>query len=103
MGWILFIVLQFTVIVAGIQREPRAGMWNWSKFLFATGFAALEILIGSAPLYFIDVRDPRFLWAFMAAWVVAGLNFIWMIIVARRWKLADGRTTLEAYRDGQPK
>jgi hypothetical protein len=38
---------------------------------------------------------------FAAAWVAAGLNFIWMVIVARRWKLPDGRTSLQAYRDQQ--
>ena len=37
--------------------------------------------------------------AFITAWVIAGLNFIWMILVARRWKLPDGRTSIEAYRD----
>ena len=99
MGWFLFIVLQFTVIAAGIRREQRAGLWSWSKFVFAIGFTALEILIVSAPLYLIDITDPRFLWAFMGAWVVAALNFIWMIFVTRRWKLADGGTSLEAYRD----
>jgi hypothetical protein len=36
---------------------------------------------------------------FAAAWVAAGLNFIWMIIVARHWKLPGGRTSLQAYRD----
>jgi hypothetical protein len=35
----------------------------------------------------------------IAAGVIAALNFIWMIIVARRWKLPDGRTSLQAYRD----
>ena len=99
MGWILFVVLQFTVIAAGIRREGRAGLWSWSKFVFAIGFAALEILIVMAPLYFIDIRDPRFMRAFAAAWAIAALNFIWMILVARRWKLADGRTSLQAYRD----
>jgi hypothetical protein len=99
MAWILFAVLQLTVIAAGIRREKRAGVWSWSKFVFAISFAALEILIVTAPLYFIDIRDPRFIRAFAAAWVIAALNFIWMIVVARRWKLADGRTSLHAYRD----
>jgi hypothetical protein len=38
---------------------------------------------------------------FAAAWAAAGLNFIWMIIVARRFNLPDGRTSLQAYRDQQ--
>jgi hypothetical protein len=40
---------------------------------------------------------------FITASVIAGLNFIWMIIVCRRWKLPDGRTSLQAYRDEHPK
>lgn len=99
MGWILFAVLQVTVIVSGIRREQRAGLWSWSKFAFALGFAALEVAITLAPLYYFGVKDPRFVPAFIAAWVVATLNFIWMIIVARRWKLPDGRTSIQAYRD----
>jgi hypothetical protein len=39
---------------------------------------------------------------FCAAGFVAALNFIWMIIVGRRWKLSDGRTSLQAYRDELP-
>jgi hypothetical protein len=99
MGWILFVFLQVTVIAAGIRQERRAGVWSWSKFIFALGFAALEILITGAPLYFFDMKDPRFMPAFIAAWAIAALNFIWMIIVARRWKLPDGRTSIQAYRD----
>jgi hypothetical protein len=45
------------------------------------------------------MKDPRFMPAFIAAWAIAALNFIWMIIVARRWKLPDGRTSIQAYRD----
>jgi hypothetical protein len=103
MIWILFVILQFTLIVVGIRREQRAGIWSWSKFAFAIGFAWLEVLIVLAPLYYFGVKSPHFMPAFITAWVIAGLNFIWMIIVARRWKLADGRTSLQAYRDEHPK
>jgi hypothetical protein len=103
MGWILFAILQFTVIAAGIRQERRAGMWSWSKFAFAIGFAILEVVIVSAPLYYFDMKSPHFMPAFITAWVIAALNFIWMIIVARRWKLPDGRTSLQAYRDEHPK
>jgi len=47
----------------------------------------------------MDVKSPRFIPAVCGAWVIAALNMIWMIIVARRWKLPDGRTSLQAYRD----
>jgi hypothetical protein len=103
MSWILFIILQFIVVITGIRQERRAGLWSWSKFLFAIGFAALEILILFTPLYSFDLKSPHFMPAFIAAWVIAALNFIWMIIVARRWKLPDGRTSLQAYRDEHPK
>lgn len=103
MGWIFFVILQFIVVIAGIRQEQRAGMWSWSKFVFAIGFGLLEVLIVSAPLYYFDLKSPHFMPAFIAAWVIAALNFIWMIIVARRWKLPDGRTSLEAYRDAHRK
>ena len=99
MGWIAFVFLQVAVIVSGIRQEQRAGLWSWSKFVFALGFAALEIVITCAPPYFFDMKDPRFMPAFIAAWVIAALNFVWMIVVARRWKLPDGRTSIQAYRD----
>jgi hypothetical protein len=38
---------------------------------------------------------------YVAACILAALNFIWFIIVMRRWKLPDGRTSLQAYRDEQ--
>jgi hypothetical protein len=101
MWWILFVFLQIAVIVAGIRNEQRAGLWSWSKFVFALGFAGLEVTILLVPLHYVDVKGPHFLPVMGAAGTVAALNFIWMIIVARRWKLPDGRTSLEAYRDAQ--
>jgi len=92
MGWIFFIVLQAIFIGAGIRNEQRAGLWSWSKFAFALAFAALEVTILITPIALMDVKSPRFMPVFITAWVVAALNFIWMIIVARRWKLPDGRT-----------
>jgi len=103
MGWILFIVLQLIVVLSGIHQEQRAGIWSWSKFAFAIGFALLEGVIVIAPIYYFDQKGPYFWPAFSIAWVIAALNFIWMIIVARRWKLPDGRTSLQAYRDEHPK
>ena len=99
MWWILFVVLQGVMIWSGIKREERAGLWSWSKFAFALGFAALEVLIVSAPLMIGDMKKPYFWPVYIAAWVVAAGNFVWFIIVARRWKLPDGRTSLEADRE----
>src|SRR5579872_4661728 len=99
MWWIFFIVIQIIVIVSGIRNEQRAGLWSWSKFVFALGFAALEVIILLVPLHYVDIEGPRFVPVMSVAGTIAALNFIWMIIVARRWKLPDGRTSLQAYRD----
>ncbi|HEY2470373.1 MAG TPA: hypothetical protein VGI45_21440 [Terracidiphilus sp.] len=101
MWWILFVVIQALVIFSGIRREERAGLWSWSKFVFALGFAGLEIIILIVPIHYIGVQSRWFVPVFSGCGVIAALNFIWMIIVARRWKLPDGRTSLQAYRDEQ--
>ena len=49
MFWILFVLIQATVIISGIRQEQRAGLWSWSKFVFALGFAALEVIILIGP------------------------------------------------------
>jgi hypothetical protein len=33
---------------------------------------------------------------------VAAANFVWFILVCRRWRLPDGRTSIEAWRDEHP-
>jgi hypothetical protein len=98
MLWILFVVLQGVMIVAGIRREERAGRWSWSKFAFALGFAGLECVIVVVPPMLIDMHSRYFWLLYSAGWVVAALNFVWFIIVMRRWSLKDGRTSLEAER-----
>ena len=103
MGWIIFAVLQISVIVSGIRQEQRTGQWSWSKFVFTLGFAGLELVITFAPLYYFGLKSPYFMPTFIAAWVIAALNFVWFIIVCRRWKLPDGRTSLQAYRDEHKK
>lgn len=102
MWWIFFAVVQVIVIVSGIRQEQRAGIWSWSKFVFAICFGILQAGILLAPLFFLGLKSPMFWPAFSAAWVAAAINFVWMIIVARRWKLPDGRTSLQAYRDEHP-
>ena len=99
MYWILFVVLQFVVIVAGIQREQRAGLWSWSKFLFAIAFAGLEVALLLIPLNTIAWNSRFFAPVMTAAGIIAALNFIWFIIACRRWRLPDGRTSLEAWRE----
>lgn len=94
MWWICIVAAQFLVIAAGIRDEQHAGLWSWPKFIFALGFAALECIIVIVPAYYIhDVHNRYFLVVYIASWIVAALNFIWMIIVMRRWKLSNGRTS----------
>jgi hypothetical protein len=101
MWWIVFLIIQGIVIWSGIRQEQRAGMWSWSKFVFALAFGLLECAIILVPLTYIDFHSRYFKPIMVAAAVVAALNFIWMIIVARRWKLPDGRTSLQAYYDSR--
>jgi hypothetical protein len=48
--------------------------------------------------YIHDLHSRYFIPVYVASSIVAALNFIWMIIVARGWKLPDGRVSLQAYR-----
>jgi hypothetical protein len=101
MTWILMFTLQVGFIVLGIRREEKAGRWSWSKFLFALGFASVEVVIVTIPVWTFDLHSHWFWWIYGAAWLIAALNFVWFIAVCRRWKLPDGRTSLQAARDDQ--
>lgn len=101
MFFFIAFILQIVVIGTGIRNEERAGMWSWSKFVFALGFAGLECVILIVPLSFMNPTWHYFVPVYVTCCVVAALNFIWFIMVARRWKLPDGRTSLQAYRDEQ--
>ncbi|MGD0346856.1 MAG: hypothetical protein ABSA85_08870 [Terracidiphilus sp.] len=101
MGWIVFLAFMVFVIVSGIRRAQRAGQWSWSKFAFSLGFAAVECLLVSSPLIFMNTNSPYFIPVYIATWVVALGLFVWFIIAARHWKLPDGRTSLEADRAGR--
>jgi hypothetical protein len=101
MIWVLMLILQVGFIVVGIRREEKAGLWSWSKFLFALGFAGVEVALITAPIMTLDPNSRLFWWIYGASWLIAALNFIWFIIACRRWKLPDGRTSLQAERDGQ--
>jgi hypothetical protein len=102
--WVLAILsLQVLTIATGIRQEVRAGLWSWSKFFFAICFALLECAIIIGPLSYMDMKASYFMPVFISTWIIAALNFIWFVIVARRWRLPDGRTSLQAYRDEQEK
>jgi hypothetical protein len=101
MWWILFVVMQAVFVVHGYRQEKRQGLWSGSKFVFALAFAALESTLLIVPILTIDSKSSRFLPVFGVAATIAALNFIWFIIVCRRWKLPDGRTSLQAYNDSR--
>jgi len=103
MAWLFIVLVQSYFIVSGIRQEERTGEWSWSKFFFALAFAGLECGILLIPLNLIDMRSRYFAPVMIGAGVIAALNFIWFIIVCRRWRLPNGRTSLEAYRDSHPK
>ena len=103
MGWTVVVLVQAIVIWSGIRQERRAGMWSWSKLVFALAFAGLEVVVLVVPILYLDIKGPWFVPVFCGAAVVAAGNFIWFIIVCRRWRLPDGRTSLEAYNDEHSK
>src|ERR1700683_3295433 len=103
MGWIFFVILTAVMAIAGIRRAQRAGLWSWSKFAFTLGFAGLEVAIVTAPLAFVGLKSQYFWLTYGAAWVVAAGNLVWFIIPARRWKLPNGNTSLEADREQRQK
>jgi hypothetical protein len=102
MAWLFMGLLQLYFIVSGIRQEEKAGLWSWSKFFFALAFGGLEFGILIIPLNLLDQHGRYFGPVMVGAGGVAILNFIWFIIACRRWRLPDGRTSLEAYRDDHP-
>ncbi|MGD0730904.1 MAG: hypothetical protein ABR956_06550 [Terracidiphilus sp.] len=99
MSWVIYAVVQTIFIVAGIRRERAAGLWSGSKLLFALAFAALEVTVICVPMTVIDMRSSYFGPVIAVACTVAALNFVWFIVACRRWRLPDGRTSLEAWQD----
>lgn len=99
MWWILFVVMQAVFVVHGYRQEKRQGSWNASKFVFTLAFAALEATLLIVPMLTVDSKSARFLPVLGVATTIAAFNFIWFIILCRRWKLADGRTSHPVYND----
>jgi hypothetical protein len=99
MTWILMIGLYILYFWIGLRRQQRAGLWSWTLFFFALAFAALEWLILFLPLRYLPMHSRWYGIGVAAAALVAAGNFVWFIIVCRRWRLPDGRTNLQAYRD----
>ena len=103
MWWLLMILLLAVNVAAGIRREQQANLWSWSKFVFALTFGVLECGLVILPITYLDPAGRYYGLIYAAACAVAALNFVWFIVVMRRWRLPDGRTSLEAYRDEHSK
>ena len=101
MMWIIQLLLTLFYGAQGYEQSKRDGTWSWSKFAFTLGFAAFACLVLIGPLVFLNLNSPAFWPVFIAAWVVVAVLFVLFIIMARRWKLPDGRTSLEAARDAR--
>jgi hypothetical protein len=95
MIWLIFLIVLGIIVFMRIRAEQRAGRWSWSKFFFSLGFGALECVIITAPL--LMNMNSRFFWpAYGAAWVVAIALFVKFILIARKWKFPDTRTSTQA-------
>ncbi len=87
MFWIFALLLQLTIIAAGIRDEERAGRWSWPRFLIMLAFAGLECAILILPPYYIHDVHNRYFWpVYVTCWLVGLANMVWMIRTVRRWK-----------------
>jgi hypothetical protein len=102
MTWLLILALFVLNLWTDIRREERAGLWSWSLFVFSLTFAALEWCILWLPMRYLPMGSRWFGLGVAASAVLAIANFVWFILICRRWKLPDGRTNLEAWRDNHP-
>jgi hypothetical protein len=96
MSWIFTVVMALSLAFASYRRAKKAGLWSWSKFLFAIGFAFFETALVTVPVIVLNPKSAYFWPAYGAAWVLAAVFFVLFILKARKWKLPDGRTSLEA-------
>ena len=86
MIWLFFIGLQLFILISGVRQQEHDGTWSWPMFGFAMGFMVFEGLIVDLPLRLGITGNRYFVAVWIAAWIVAGLNFIWFLAVCRRWK-----------------
>ena len=99
---LLYFFLQILFIVQSIRQQEKAGVWSWSKCVFVLGFVLLESLLLLAPYYVLPPHSRYFARVLVACCVTAVLNYIWLIVICRRWPLPNSRTSLQAYRDEHP-
>lgn len=50
MAWLLYILLLAANVAVGVRQEQRAGLWSWSKFVFARiGTSNARPVLGCPP------------------------------------------------------
>ncbi|MGA7157714.1 MAG: hypothetical protein WBY53_12745 [Acidobacteriaceae bacterium] len=86
MGGLFFALFYLSIAYIGYRKMQRAGIWSWQVFLGVIGFLALECLIVTLPLKFAPPRSRHFVLVWTAAWIIAALNFVWFLLLCRRWK-----------------
>ncbi|MGA8940880.1 MAG: hypothetical protein WB439_17080 [Acidobacteriaceae bacterium] len=90
---LLYCITQIYFIAGCIRQEERAGVWSLSKFFFSFAFMALEWLILYIPLAYIPALSHWHTPGIILASILFCLNFIWFILVCRRWPLPGRNTT----------
>jgi hypothetical protein len=58
--WCFFCILFQSIVLIGIREDERAGLWSWSRFLFALAFTVLEAMIVVLPAYLIQDTHNRY-------------------------------------------
>ena len=82
MGWLLGALMQAALIVLGIRRQ-RGGAWGQHGWGLVLAFTLLESALLLLPIICIDLHSAYFLPVLGCTSLVAGLNFVWFVRLAR--------------------
>lgn len=93
---LFFIVVQLVFIGSIARRLTRIGKWSWLLFVITLAFIGLELVIVLVPARFLDSHTRYYLPVIITCFVIAALNIIWFIIIARRWKFPGDQPSLQA-------
>jgi hypothetical protein len=101
MTGLFFVVVQLVFIGCIAHRLKRTGNWSWLLFFLTIAFLGLEVAIVLVPAFFLDYHTRYYLPVIITCGVIDALNFIWFLIIARRWKFPAAQTSLQADSDHQ--
>jgi protein-S-isoprenylcysteine O-methyltransferase Ste14 len=87
MSWIAIVFFQLTVFAFSFQQAKREGKWSWSLFFFVVAFICLDSCFLSFPVLFVDQHSRWFVPAILGGIAAALGNFVWLVVVCRRWKM----------------